>query len=126
MYWIFLTCVFLVQVSRKDWGIDMLYFTTGMTYSATVILFWQIDTTRISNVFQSSPARFSVHPGRLTTTLLLCICIPLAMLLICAHRLPEQLLTFSMCAALVCRDSGTQFSHPLVTFKRSFVGRRSW
>jgi hypothetical protein len=49
----------------------------------------------------SADARFSIHFGTATTTLLLCICLPLTMLLVYPHSFPALVVSSSICAALV-------------------------
>jgi hypothetical protein len=49
----------------------------------------------------SSTARFSIHFGPLTTTLLLCICLPLSLLLFYLPHLPVPFVASSICATFV-------------------------
>jgi hypothetical protein len=98
-YWIL---VLSTSVDSHGWYVML--FNIVMMGSAMWIFFLGSPHPRLlSKTFQSYSTAFSVHFGVITTTALLCVCTPLAMLLVYASRLPPGFVALSICAFNIVR-----------------------
>jgi hypothetical protein len=100
--WLYWILVLSTSVDSHGWYV-MLFNIVMMGSAMWIFHFGSPHLRLLPKTFQSYSTAFSVHFGVITTTALLCVCIPLAMLPVYALRLPPGFVALSICAFNIVR-----------------------